>query len=107
MTEFERQSIIVALKRMFTGGYFSICVIDACIKIIGCIPPRDVYNALSVLHCVYWNDMTTSFREDVKKNIMIVLSEPSIDLSELDKFYLQEQIEEIKPEKKKLFGLLR
>jgi hypothetical protein len=107
MKEFERQAIITALKKMITGSYFSICVIDSCIKIIGCIPPRDIYNALSVLHCVYWNDMTPIFREEVKRNIMVVLSEPSIDLSELDKFYLQGQIEEIKPEKKNWFGLLK
>jgi len=105
MTDFEKQAVVLALRRMFTDSYFNICTVDACVKVVGCIPPRDMYNALSAIHCAKWADMTPEFRDEVKRNVILVLSEPTIDLSMLDGFYMQQQIEDIKP-KKKLFGLI-
>ena len=65
MTEFEKQAVAIALKKMFQGSHFNICTVDQCLKITGAIPPSADYNALSALHCVHWSDMPASFRDEV------------------------------------------
>jgi hypothetical protein len=108
MNEFEKQSVVVALKKMFTGGYFSICTIETCAKVIGCHIPSDIHNTLHALHCVNWSDMTPPFREEVKQKVLSALSTPILDLSTIDVYFSAiEQIEDTKTEKKRLFGLLK
>lgn len=65
MTEFEKESITIALKKMFQGGHFDICVVDKCLKIAGAIPQSADYTALSAVHCVQWADMPAGFRQQV------------------------------------------
>jgi hypothetical protein len=65
MTEFEKQAVVIALKKMFQGSYFDICAVDSCLKITGSIAPTADYNALRALHCVNWSDMPAGFRDQV------------------------------------------
>lgn len=65
MTEFEKQAVVIALKKMFQGSHFDICTVDNCLKITGAIAPTADYNALRALHCVHWSDMPDGFRAQV------------------------------------------
>jgi hypothetical protein len=105
MDNFEQQAIVTALKKMFKGGYFDICTVDACAKIIGCIPPSNPYNALRAIHCVNWGDMQSSFRNDVVEKVMVCLSSPTIDFSCIYEVFRENKTVE-ETSKKKLFGLL-
>jgi hypothetical protein len=65
MNDFQKQAIAIALREMFEGNHFNICTVDKCLKISGVIPPTADYEALSALHCVYWNKMPDNFRQQV------------------------------------------
>lgn len=38
MDEFEKKTVILTIKKMFKGGHFDICTLDACIKVAGVVP---------------------------------------------------------------------
>jgi hypothetical protein len=42
----------LALKYLFERACFSICTIDDCLKLTGCLPKAEVYKIMRVLHCV-------------------------------------------------------
>jgi len=65
MDAFHKKAAVAALKNMFAGGYFNICVVDKLINLTGCVPDGDDYRALSALHCVDWKDMDAELREMV------------------------------------------
>lgn len=65
LDDFQKQAVVIALKKMFQGNYFDICTVDRCLKITGSIPPTTDYNALHAMHCVHWSDMPAGFRHQV------------------------------------------
>lgn len=83
MTEFEKQSITMALKKMFQGSYFDICVVDKCLKIASAIPPSADYNALAALHCVQWADMSQDFRQQVFVKTLEMFSHTGFPLEQI------------------------
>lgn len=63
--EMSNQKVValkLALKKMFNEKHFSICVIDSCLKMTGCIPDTEVYKIMSAVHCVSFSDMEEDFR---------------------------------------------
>lgn len=74
LSEFERLTVEAALKKMFEGSHFSICTIDICLKITGCIPETRAYNALHALHCVHFSDMTQELRDMVFMQTMALFN---------------------------------
>jgi hypothetical protein len=73
MNDFQKQAVIVAVKKMFTDQYFSICTLDSCIKVCGVTPNKQDYETLKTLHCVDWADMPTSLREVAQIKILQML----------------------------------
>jgi len=74
MTEFEAQTIVLALQKMFDDGYFDICVVDKCLKLARSVPPAADYNVLCALHCVHWNKMESGFRTEVMKRTLALFA---------------------------------
>lgn len=83
VSEFEQQAVIVALKKMFEGTHFNICTVDACLTIIGAIPPRREYNALHAIHCVHWADMAPDFRAAVFAKTLALFTHDGFPLEQL------------------------
>lgn len=46
-----------ALDRLFSGRFFSICVIQDLMKLVGATPQSEAYRLLRALHCVHYEDM--------------------------------------------------
>jgi hypothetical protein len=84
MNEFHKRAAIVSLKSMFGKSYFDITVVDACLKLSGCIPDRKDYEALRALHCVHWNEMEKDLREMVLLKTMQMFEQPGLDVALLD-----------------------
>lgn len=85
MTEFQRLASVTALKKMFEGTHFSICLVDKLIKITSCIPPSQKdYEALSALHCVEWKAMSPDLRNQVLLKVLQIFEQPGFDLALID-----------------------
>ena len=74
MNNFEREAVTVAIKQMFDNQSFSICTIDACLKITCTIPDQKIYNALRALHCVPYAKMSPTLRLHVINETIDMLS---------------------------------
>lgn len=46
-----------ALDRLFSSRFFSICVIQDLMKLVGAAPQSEAYRMLRALHCVHYEDM--------------------------------------------------
>lgn len=62
-----------ALNKMFSQGYFSICTIDAILKMTYTIPDKTCYDILHTIHCVNYNDMDELLRRGLPQLIGVVL----------------------------------
>ena len=84
--EFTRQAVAQSLKKMFSGGHFNICAIDAGLKALNLTPHREQYDSLRPLHCVDWADMDPEFRQMVFKRVMALFADSTaFDLVEIDR----------------------
>lgn len=83
MTEFEKQSIAIALKKMFQGTHFNICTVDNCLKIAGVIPLGKDYQVLAALHCIDWKDMPLDFRNQVFVNTLDLFRHAGFQLEQI------------------------
>lgn len=83
MTEFEKQAVLISIKNMFMGGHFSICTVDKCLAITGCIPPRADYNALNAVHCVNFSDMPKAFRDQLFVKTLELFNHSGFPLEEI------------------------
>jgi len=75
---------MVALRKMFRpDGCFNICDLEQCFKVAGIAPPRAEYEALRLLHCVYWHDMPTAMREATAAQVFALFNYESFTLPDL------------------------
>lgn len=84
ITDFQKQAVILALKKMFNGSHFSICTIDTCLKVTGAVPPKADYDALHALHCVDWADMPREFRDQVFVKTLELFSHSDFPLDQIE-----------------------
>lgn len=70
-------SVLTSLNKMMRSGHFSICTVDAAIKVLGTVPDRRAYDILRPLHCIDWSDMPAEVREAVPKLIERCISVPA------------------------------
>lgn len=73
MNALEMEVVKAAINKMMTEGHFSICTIDACLKLTGGIPPEREYQILRTLHCVDYEAMSPRLRIELPRLIQIVL----------------------------------
>jgi hypothetical protein len=61
-----RDTVAHALNRMIKNeNYFSVCTIDALVKISYITIPSERYNFYRGIHCMHWNEMLPEFRAKV------------------------------------------
>lgn len=82
MTEFTPLEIMVVehkVRAMFNGRdeHFSICDIDNLAKVLRITLDSREYNALRLLHCVDWGDMSKPLREEVRRSVLRILQMPN------------------------------
>lgn len=65
----KRQIVAKLLKDMWTGGHFSICTVDQCLKILEMRPP-DCYNQWRLMHCVNWTTMPPGMPERLMTSVI-------------------------------------
>ena len=78
MTTLQVEAARAALKKMFSEGFFSICVVDQILKITRGVPSKEDYDTLRLLHCVHFTDMSPELRKELPSLIQRVLEAPSI-----------------------------
>ncbi|HEY9467621.1 MAG TPA: hypothetical protein VIR54_31225 [Vicinamibacterales bacterium] len=89
LSAFQKEALRLALGRMFRpNGWFDICTVDNCLKLAGAIPSTADYNAMRVLHCVNFSDMTPEMRRAVADATLALFDAPGFDLPQLDRSFL-------------------
>ena len=73
-----------ALKKIVQSNYFDICTIDKITKMMDIKPDRDVYQILSTLHCVHYNQMRPELLQVLPDLIATVLRSPSFEASRIN-----------------------
>ena len=107
MDAFTKETVLAALSKMFTGGYFDICTIDKCLKLTRSIPNGHDYDCLSALHCVHWKDMSPDLRKTVFDTTIKMMLCDGFDLSALEMIFDEEKkVFELHEPKKSRFRLL-
>lgn len=106
LSAFEKEAIRLSLVRMFRpSGWFDICTIDTAARLIGIVIPRNTYEALRLLHCVHWNEMSQEMRQETAKTVLSIFEQPvAFDLQALGESFFPKQ-PQIEGEKKQ--GLLK
>lgn len=78
-TSLEIMAVEHRVRSMFNGNdkHFSICDIDNLAKVLRITIDSREYNALRLLHCVDWGDMSRPLREEVQRSILRILQTPN------------------------------
>ena len=84
MEEIQKQVVKIALKKLFTQKYFSICDIDKCLKISQIIPNKTDYNTMSALHCIDYSDMNKDVQDWLLTSVENMFMGSGFDLSFLE-----------------------
>jgi hypothetical protein len=80
LTELQIEVCKAALKKMQAEGHFSICVVNDILKITGGVPLKEDYEALRLLHCVNFRDMSPRLRMEFPALLKRVLEAPGMEL---------------------------
>lgn len=82
MTPFEKQTLVIALKRMFDPErHFCICDFDSMLKVAGITITNAEREPLRLLHCIHYKDMPQDFRTNLARRVMEILSRrPDIEI---------------------------
>lgn len=59
----QSSAVAHSLHNMLKGKYFSVCTIDACVKVVGLRIPSERYSIYLAQHCIDWADMLPDFRQ--------------------------------------------
>lgn len=66
---------LLGLEHMFKDkSFFSICTVDACIKVLEPTFNQRDYEALRALHCMDWSSMTPDMKKLVRKQVCDLLN---------------------------------
>lgn len=76
---FHLQAAEIALKNLFEKSYFSISELDKLLKLLNCIPDKQDYLALSMLHCVEYSAMSPGFRDQLMLKVANMLQSKGFD----------------------------
>lgn len=68
---FEKDVVVTALKKLFSGKSFSICEVDTIGEILGANPRQHRnYPLLRALHCINYAEMTDEVRQALPAKVM-------------------------------------
>ena len=74
----------IALKKMFEDNHFSICTIDKCLTLTGCVPNGEVYRIMSTVHCCNFKDMEPPFRQWLFEHTILMFAKPEFDFNKFE-----------------------
>lgn len=75
----------IALKKLFSQPFFSICEIDHLIQMLNVQPDGEIYYAMKALHCVHYRDMGAEVREWLFANaVRMCAGQPTFALARVD-----------------------
>jgi hypothetical protein len=74
----------VKLKKLFTDHYFNICEFDALLAMMQVHPPKEEYDMIRSLHCVYFSEMNREVREWLFNACLSVIQCDRFNLSAID-----------------------
>ena len=83
-------AVKLALKKMFSERYFSICVIDALCSLTNTIPDSETYKIFKAIHCVEYGSMDPDFRRWLFDAVIKMFNSDGFDLAiieSMDPFY--------------------
>lgn len=83
-SEIKMMAAQAALRKMVEGDYFDICTIDKIVRMLEVKPDRGVYEVLSTLHCVHYNQMPAELLERLPELIHKVLTSPAFEASRIN-----------------------
>lgn len=83
MNQLDAALIETALRNMFAGSHFNICVIREIVAVTKSVPPPGLMGRLSLLHCVNWEDMTPDVREALPDMIREAIGSPPFDFESI------------------------
>jgi hypothetical protein len=71
LTKLEHGAIVAAVAKMCRPeAHFNVCVVDEACKLLNVTPTTRERQAMSLLHCVNWRDMS----EDTRSELLALLS---------------------------------
>lgn len=75
LTEFQSAAISASLQKMFRGSYFDFCTVRDIAKLLdrSYVTDTPEGQALRLLHCVSWSNMSAKLRDDVVTNTLQLL----------------------------------
>ena len=76
----QMEAIQVGLKQMMRKGHFDICLIREILKITGGVPNGDDMRALTLLHCVDFQDFSPRLKSEFPALLRRVLEAPGMEL---------------------------
>lgn len=87
MNQFEKQSVVIALKKMFdANGFFSVSDFRTILKIVGVTVSDSEMRPFEVLHCIHYKEMPREFRGQLAKEVLAVIArspEATIDVEKI------------------------
>jgi hypothetical protein len=85
MTDFEKTSVMVALRKMFRpDSYLNICAIEQCLEIARIAPSREQMVPLKAMHCVHWSEMPVGFPRQTAQYILDLFGLDPFTVDDLD-----------------------
>jgi hypothetical protein len=74
MNAFEKQVLVIALKKMFEPShFFSVSDFKAMLKTVGVTLADDEMRPFDLLHCTHYKDMPQDFRVELARRVLEVL----------------------------------
>lgn len=86
LSEWQKLIAAQALKKLFIGRYFDICVLDAIAKTMGVQGGGRLHDELRTLHCVDYSDMHAAIRDQLPMKVCEYLQ------SVIDMSYIEQMI---------------
>lgn len=77
---FQKAACLAALNKLFSDDHFNICAVDSILKVTRTIPDGKTYDALRLLHCIRYKDMSRDLLEEVPNAVARCLQGPLLSL---------------------------
>ena len=74
LSDFQKQATALGLKKLLNHSYFDICRLDTLSELVGVKLSGPDYQALRLLHCVAWGDMSPVLRQQTKEKCLELLN---------------------------------
>ena len=74
--ELKKESFKFGLKKFFEGKHCSCSDFDRLCEMASVHPPKELYDAIHLAHCVNWGDMEPALREMLFNGVVGLFAQP-------------------------------